>query len=377
MPAALERLHNQAIRLIVHTSIGGKRARIRIANTYGDTALVIGAAHVARRTEGAHIDQASDRLLMFGGRPSVTVPSGAAVLSDPVAFEVPALSDLAISLYFPTDAVGTTAHFLAMQTNYVAPATGDASGASDFPVARTIESWPFLAGVDVETAASGFAVVMFGDSTIDGDGSTEDANQRVSDVLAERLQKARMLETGVLNEGVIGNRLLHGSPAKSRKQFGDVFGPSALARFDRDVVDQAGVRYLIVRIGINDIGFAGTFASEDETPSAQQMISGYRELIARARVKGIHVIGTTLAPFAGAKVAPGYFGPAKEILRRRINKWIRRSGEFDAVIDADAVLRDPSRPARLLGAYDSGDHLHTNDAGYAATGNAIPLTLFR
>ena len=375
MPGTLESFRNQSVRLIVHTSIGGKRVRIKVANTFGDTPLVIGAAHIARRTHGANVDRASDRLLMFGGRPSVVVPPRAMVASDPVDLEFPPLADLAISLFFPAATSGTTVHSLALQTNYLAPATGNITGVELFPVAKTLDSWPFLAGVDVEASPRGSVVVAFGDSTIDGDGSTSDANRRLSDVLAERLQAAHNLETGVLNEGVIGNRLLRGSPTKSRKQFGYALGQAGLVRFDRDVLDQAGVRYVIVRIGINDIGFPGTFASLTEKVSFQDMISGYRQLIVRARERGIRIIGTTLSPFEDAKAAPGYFTPEKETLRQEINTWIRSAGEFDGIIDVDKVLRDPSHPARLLGAYDSGDHLHPNDAGYVATGYSIPLTL--
>ena len=304
------------------------------------------------------------------------------VVSDAVELDVPALSDLAISLFLPKTTEATTLHILAMQTSYVSSDTGDCTADVKFPVATTIHSWPFLTGVDVAASAHGAAIVAFGSSLTDGDGSTLDANRRWPDVLAERLQKGAdgKTEVGVLNQGIIGNRLLNDSPQQAGSPFGAALGQAGLARFERDVLAQAGVRYVVVGLGINDIAFPGSLTPLTERISAESMISGYRQLIRRAHQNGIRVIGTTNPPFENAflvlsETAPPvtFYSPEKEIVRQKVNDWIRSSGEFDDVLDFDVVLRDPSHPMRLLPIYDSGDHLHPNNAGYIAAGNAIPL----
>jgi lysophospholipase L1-like esterase len=375
LPGNLESFRRQTLRLIVHASVGGTTLRIKLSNAFGDRPLLIGGAHVARRAADADIDAATDRPLSFGGRSTVIVPAGSVVSSDPVALDLHALSDLAVSLYLPQTTAATTSHFLAQQTSYVSPDDGDHTAAAHFPVAKKIQQWPFLTGVDVEAPAGGAAIVAFGDSTVDGDGSTPDANHRWPDVLAARLQTGAGRALGVLNQGLIGNRLLRGSPPEVRRQFGAALGEAGVARFDRDVLAQAGVRYVIVRIGGNDIGFPGAFTPQSQRVTAEALISGYRQLIERARKQGIRIIGTTIAPFENAALH-GYYTAGKELLRQRVNAWIRESGQFDAVIDFDRVLRDPGHPARLLPRYDSGDHLHPNDAGYAAVANAVPLALF-
>ena len=363
---------DQTLRLVVHASAGGHGARVRLANTYGDVPLVVGAAHLALRAAGADVVPASDRALRFGGADAVTIAPGASVLSDAVDLDVPPLADLAVSLYLPKPTVGSTSHVLALQTGYVSSA-GDASGAAHFPVAGRIDEWPFVTGVDVRPAAGAAStVVLFGDSMVDGDGSSPEANRRLPDALAARLQAAGA-HAGVLNEGVIGNRLLRASPAGPRNRLGPGFGDAGVDRFERDVLAQPGVAAVVVRIGTNDIGFAGAFAPEDETPSLEQLVAGYRSLVARARRHGVRVVAMTCPPFEGTTLAPGYWTPAKEPLRLQLNAWLREGGAFDAVVDADRVLRDPAHPSRLLPAFDSGDHLHPGDAGYAALAAAIPL----
>jgi lysophospholipase L1-like esterase len=385
LPGGLQTFRNQTLRLIVHTSAGGTKARIRISNTYGDRPLLIGGAHVARRAAAAAIDPASDRTLLFHGHSTTTVPARTMVVSDPVELDVPPLSDLAISLFLPDTAAATTTHILARQTSYVSPDGGDFTGTVSFPVAKAIGSWPFLSGVDVEASPRGQAIVAFGSSLTDGDGSTKDANRRWPDVLAERLQKdvGGQAEVGVLNEGIIGNRLLKDSPQQPELGFGGALGEAGLARFERDVLAQAGVKYVIVGVGINDIVFPGSLTPLTESVSAESIISGYRELVARAHERGIRVIGTTNPPFENAflilaETAPPvtFYTPEKEAVRQKVNAWIRSSANFDAVVDLDEVLRDPSRPTRLLPTYDSGDHLHPNDAGCIAEAGAIPLALF-
>jgi len=251
-----------------------------------------------------------------------------------------------------------------------------------FPVADTIESWPFLTGVDVEAPAGAAAVVAFGSSLTDGDGTTADTNGRWPDVLAERLHKGASgkPEIGVLNEGVIGNRLLHDSPKGADNPLGAALGQAGLARFERDVLDQPGVKYVIVGVGINDILFpAFPFTPSNEKVSAEDLISGYRELIARGHRGRVRVIGTTNPPFENSAfpgLVAAFYTPEREAVRQKVNDWIRSSGEFDGMVDLDAVVRDPSHPKQLLPAYDSGDHLHPNNAGCTAEGNAFPLTLF-
>jgi lysophospholipase L1-like esterase len=384
-PANAQTFRNQTIRLVVHISTGGKKLRIRLSNTFGERPLVIGSAHIARRSAAADIDPASDRILLFRGQTSTTVPARSAAVSDAVDLEVPALSDLAISLFFPDAAVATTSHSLAKQTNYVSAETGDVAAALKFPVSKTIVNWPFLTGVDVAASSRGAAIVAFGSSTTDGDGSTRDANFRWPDVLASRLQQSSggMAEVGVLNEGIIGNRLLYDSPQQAGSPFGPLLGQAGLTRFDRDVLEQPGVKYVLVCLGVNDILFpAYPFTPASEIVTPENILAGYRQLIARAHKKGLRIIGTTIPPFEGATFVA--FGlnltlstPEREKTRQEVNEWIRHSGKFDAVVDFDEVTRDSARPAQLLPAYAATDHLHVNDDGNVAQGSAIPLALFQ
>ncbi len=377
-----EKYQNQTLRLIVHTSTGGKRVRVKLSNTYGDQPLVIGAAHIARRATDAAIDPASDRVLQFHGEKSTKVAAHSLVTSDPVDLDVPALSDLAISIFLPDATAATTFHLAAKQTNYVSTETGDATGEANFPVAKKIRSWPFLTGVDVEASAHGASIVAIGSSLTDGDGTTVDTNHRWTDILAARLQKAggRLAELGVLNEGIIGNRLLADSPADATP-FGASLGEAGLARFERDVLSQPGVKYVVIGLGINDICFPGSLTPPSAAVTAEQLIAGYRQLIARAHKKGIRVIGTTNAGFEDAflKLPSGtvtFFTPEKERVRVAVNEWMLKTHEFDGVVDFDKMVRDPSRPTRLLPSLDSGDHVHPNNAGYELQANAIPLSLF-
>lgn len=356
---------DQTLRQIVHTSIGGNRVRIRVSNEFGSTPLRIGAARIAVRATGSDTAPGTDRVLTFSGRTAIVIPPGAPVLSDPVELNVPALGDLAVSLYLPGTVEATTIHNTGLQTNYVS-LPDDFTAAATLPVQRTITAWPFLTEVDVDSA--GPAIVTLGDSITDGTRSTVDTNNRWPDWLARRLQTVRdpVLglngRLGVVNRGISGNRLL-----------GDATNPlagrSILERFDRDVLATAGVKYMTLLIGINDIGNS----SPANPVTAEDLIAGYRQVIARAHAKGIAVFGATLTPFEGA----GYYSPEKEVVRQAVNAWIRSTDEFDGVIDFDLATRDPAHPTRFLPAYDSGDHLHPSDLGYQAMGNAVPLTLFR
>ncbi|HUJ16309.1 MAG TPA: SGNH/GDSL hydrolase family protein [Thermoanaerobaculia bacterium] len=374
---AVRTFQNETIRLIVHTSAGGSRVRVHFSNLYGDRPLVIGAAHIARRGSVAGIEQTSDRRLTFGGRSSIAIPARSSVVTDPVNLAVAPLSDLAISVFLPRATAATTSHVLAKQTNYLST-KGDHVADASFPISQTFRSWPFLTGVDVETA-HGASVVAFGSSLTDGDGTAVDNNHRYPDILAERLQNRGRTDVGVLNEGLIGNRLLSDSPKKMTKYFGAALGEAGLKRFDRDVLSQPGVQWVIIGLGVNDILMPGEMAPASEAPAAEAIIAAYRQLIGRAHAKGVRVIGSTIPPFEDSffKDPPMQFYTAeKESVRRKVNAWILNSGEFDAVVDFDSAVRDPDRPTRILPAYDSGDHLHPNDAGAIAQANVIPLELF-
>ena len=393
VPGDIETFQNQTLRLIVHTSVAGTKVRVKISNTFGDQPLLIGRAHIARRVSGPDVDPTSDRALTFGGLASTKVATRSMVISDPVDLDVLALSDLAISIFLPESTKAATSHLLALQTSYVSDTNGDATGAASFPKAKPIDTWPLLTGVDVAASPRAATIVALGSSLTDGDGSTKDANRRWPDVLAERLQKAkgRATEFGVLNEGIIGNRLLSDTDSPKQTggppplgevfaQLGPALGQSGLERFERDVLAQAGVKYVIVGLGVNDILFPGSFIPASESVSTQSITSGYRQLIERAHKKGIRVIGSTIPPFEHALFRKPFFGdfytPEKERLRQEVNAWIRNSGELDGIIDFDKAVRDPSHPTQVLPAYDSGDHLHVNDAGNVAQGNAISLALF-
>ncbi len=353
--------NNQTLREIVHISIGGPKIRLRLTNSYGTQSLAIGAVHVARATEGSTIRGSTDRTVTFGGEGGIAIPPGAVAVSDPLDLSVPALADLAVSIYVPQHTGPATQHSLGLQTSYVT--SGDATGAAGFPLgsATTILTRPFLSNVEVLGVSRAVSVVTLGDSITDGYNSTLDADARWPDQLARVLVTAYGNKVGVSNAGISANRVLN-----------DAVGPNALARFDRDVLTQAGVRYVTVLEGINDLRFSVAIAANQEV-SAQQVIGGYRQLIARAHERGLAIYGCTLTPFKGAD----YYSEAVEAKRGAINAFIRSSGEFDAVIDFDQVVRDPQDPLAILPAYDSGDHLHPSDAGYAAMGTSIDPALFR
>lgn len=353
-------LEDQTIRQIVRVSIGGKRLRVRLSNAFGRGPLVIGAAHVALRSTGAAIAPGSDRILTFGGSPSTKIPSGALAVSDPVNLQVPDLGELAVSIFVAGNQVAATGHSEGLQTTYIS-AEGDFTGADSLPTTTSTDSLYFLMGVEVDAARSSKAIVTLGDSITEGNRSTADANKRWPNRLAERLTARKSgFKVAVLNAGISRNRLLHGK---------DEDGSNALARLDSDVLVQSGARYLIVLLGINDIGFP-------RAVTADEIIAGHRQIIDRAHAMGFKVYGGTLTPFQA--YLPGlYYTDEGEEQRQVINQWIRTSKAYDAVIDFDKAIRDPDKPARILPAYDSGDNLHPNDAGYKAMADAIDLSLFK
>ncbi|MEP7310692.1 MAG: SGNH/GDSL hydrolase family protein [Acidobacteriota bacterium] len=356
-------INGQTVRQIVHTSLGGERVRVRLSNAYGTSALIIGSAHVAVSAGGASISPGTDRLLKFNGSRTITIPAGALAVSDPAMLDVPALGDLAVSLYLPENVAATTQHSVGLQTNYLST-PGDFTGAIAL-AGTTINSFYFLSGVEVRASERARAIVTLGDSVTDGFGSTPDTNQRWPNLLAERLQSNwRTSRVAVLNAGLSGNRVLH-----------DLVGTNALARLDRDVLVQTGVKYVIVMEGNNDFGIPGLIHNPTEEVTAEQVIQGHRQIIDRAHALGLRIYGGTLNPIEGV-VLPGFYSAALEVKRQAVNRWIRTSKAYDAVIDFDNVLRDPSHPTRILPAYDSGDHGHPNDAGCRAVADAIDLSLF-
>jgi lysophospholipase L1-like esterase len=340
---------------------------LRISNAFGTAPLHFTSVQVARPTSppSPRIDASTDRALSFSGRPEVTIPAGAEYISDPLAFPVAAQSDLAITFHIDEPPAGETSHPGSRATSYLLH--GDHVAEADLPGASTFEHWFNIAGVDVSAPPDAAAIVTLGDSITDGHGSTTNGNDRWPDDLARRLRAAMPARhLGVLNLGIGGNRLLL-----------DGLGPNALARFDRDVLAQSGVRYLIVQEGINDIGTFGLQGGLEQAGHdhlVRSIIGAYEQIVMHARAHGIRVIGGTLTPF----VESAYYkpGPMSEADRVAVNQWIREPGHFDAVIDFDKAVRDPQRLEALLPAYDSGDHLHPSPAGYRAMADAISLADF-
>jgi lysophospholipase L1-like esterase len=359
---------DQTVRQVVRISLGGDKVRVRLSNEFGLRPVEVGAAHLALAGAGGMIQTDTDRELTFHGKPTVTLLPGAPVLSDPVDLKVASLAHLAISLYFAQRAEVRTYHLEAAQTAYIS-SLGNFVGAEKMPVADTATSRFFLTGVMIEAPVDARVVVAFGDSITDGARSTPDTDNRWPDHLAERLsQPSEHGAVAVVNEGIGGNRVLS-----------DGMGIKALARFDRDVLSQPSISHVVIMEGINDIGWPGTFLTPPEEPvTVEKIIAGYQQLIDRAHLRGIKVIGATLTPFedsfAGAPLQT-FYNPEKEKMRRAVNEWIRQSGAYDGVIDFDAVVRDPQHPSHIRADYDAGDHLHPNDAGYKAMGDSVDLRL--
>lgn len=361
------RLRDQTVRQVARISAGGTRVRLVLSNAHGGTPLQLGAVTLALAAEGSAIEPHSLRAVTFAGRNTATIAPGAPLLSDPVALAVPDLARLTLSIHLPHATAITTFHWDGRETAWIA--AGDQTGAPVIdarqPALQTTTARLLLSGIEVEAAPAASAVAVLGDSIADGASASLGRDTRWPDVLAQRLAPHGV---AVLNAGISGARLLK-----------DGMGVNALARFERDVLGQGGVRTVIVALGINDISWPGTaFEPHGRRPTLQELTGGYRQLLAQARKRGVRVIGATLTPFEGA--LPGtplanYYQPEKEALRQQLNAWIRSSGSFDAVLDADAWLRDPIQPRRLLPAFDSGDHLHPGDAGNRALAEAIDLRL--
>ncbi len=351
----------QTLRQIVHTSIGGNMIRVRLSNTHGNKRLVIGGATVALQDEGDGIVPSSMTRLTFGGQESITIPRGGLVLSDPIAFSVPMLGNLAVSLYLPEASGTPTTHFTGYQTNYVS-APGDQVMSPRITGAEEVQFYYYLTAIDVGRQDDITAIVTLGDSITDGWGSRPDENNRWPNHFARRLlTDPAAPDFAVANAGISGNRVLQENSPR--------YGENLITRLERDVLALSGVSHIVLLEGINDIGMSRMFAGEDVT--SDEIIAGYRQVIARVHDRGIKIIGATLTPFEGA----GYYSDEGELKRQAINAWIRGSGEFDGIIDFEIPVRDPSHPTRLLPSY-TADNLHPNDEGYKAMSDAVDLGLF-
>lgn len=360
---------DSTLRQTVRVTTGGARIRLRISNAFGGADLPITKVAVARPLGGkagvSAIQAGTSRPVTFDGRSSVVIPVGAQMVSDPLGFDVAPGSELAVTIYLANGQASTsiTSHPGSRTTSYMV--AGDHVGDADLTGATSADHWYFLSGVEVWAKRGTAAVAMLGDSLTDGRGSTTNGNDRWPDQLFDRLHAdPRTSGIAVVNQAAGGNRVLH-----------DGLGPNALSRLDRDFFAQSGVRWMIVFEGVNDIGTA------DATAAAQRqvgddLIGAYDQIVTRAHAQGIRVYGATITPFGGNNLYDDGSG-VREATRQRVNAWVRTSHRFDGVIDFDRVARDPAGPARLLPAYDSGDHLHLNPAGYKALADAVPSWIFQ
>ena len=354
---------NATDRNLVRISKGGSTVRLELTNEFGSRPLTIGAAHIALSAGAGTTQPATDHALTFNGQPSVIIPPGAPMFSDPIPMQLPALASLDVSVYLPDQSIGeTTCHQEGMTTTWITE--GDNTAAAAVTNARTISSFCFVKAIDVTTAdANSAAIVCLGDSITDGAHSTPSTNRRWPDILATRLQAdPKTAHLSILNEGIGGNRLLN-----------DIAGPNALARFNRDVLGQSSAKYVILLEGINDIGHVAEPRSPADLITVQQMILAATQIVTEAHAHGLKIYGATLTPYVGAR----YASPKGEQMREAFNQWIRTSGVFDGVIDFDKAVQDPADPTTFAPAYDSGDHLHPNDTGYEKMADSIDLALFR
>lgn len=364
---------NQSVRYLVRPSVGGDKLRIRLSNVFGEKAVQVGSATVAKPDLGTpdlkDVVASTKRVLTFNGATTATMNKGAELLSDPVDLRLADVDQLAVSLYFPTATGQLTWHAASAQSSFYGPAdlVNDTSGGGYVQTRGCC--WNFLSGVDVQTKRSEGSVVILGDSIADGTASTPNANNRWPDQLAERLAADRRDDPGILNLGITGNRLTRDGtdPILGGAGF-EQLGLNALARLNEDVFAQTGVRTVITHLGVNDLWMTGQ--------SAPEMIAVLRQINAQAKQHGLRSLVSTIMPYEGYTV-PGGWTPEKEASRQQVNTFLRTSREFDGLIDFDKIMRDPAAPTRLLPAWDSGDHIHPNDAGYQAMAAAVPLHLIR
>ena len=353
--------NNQTIRMIAHTSIGGRRLRVELTNPFGGTTVNVGAAHIALRDKDSAIIPSSDRIVTFSGSRNFQMLPGETVISDPVDLQFSALADLAVSLFFPADTGLPPNHLVGVHTTYIS-GPGDFSGQPAIAGGTTTTATYWISAIDVVAPANSFAIVTLGDSITDGDKSTVDTNHNWPSVLAARLQKnSATAHIAVANEGIAGNKILADS--------GGSAGVAVLARLDHDVLAQSGVKWILFLEGINDIGGQ---ARRSTGLTAEDLIAAMRQIVERAHTHGLKIAGCTLTPYEGA----AYYSESGETMREAVNAFIRTSGTFDAVVDFDAAVRDPADPRQYRTDMQSGDHLHPSDAGYQKMAEAIDLSIF-
>ena len=362
---------DKTVRVVTRPTIGGQRLRVRLSNEFGTAPLTVAAAHIALTDQGSRIQPATDQVLTFGGSPGIVIPAGAPALSDPVEMAVKPFAEVSISLYLTDTVAAVSCHPQSLHDSYFA-GPGDMTSMQDLPNPEIRRPVYFVSGIDIWAPSDTGTTVAFGDSITEGAGQKSGQYIDYPDKLAQRLAAQGETTIAVVNQGIGGNRILH-----------DVAGPSALSRFDRDVLSLPGTTHMIVLLGINDIGFPrirmpgakGTEAQEgpfkSQAVSADDMIVGLKQIIARAHAHGIEVFGATLTPFEGTNS----YDESGEAVRQAVNKWIRTTDAFDAIIDFDKAIRDPEHPARVRQEYDSGDHIHPSAAGYKAMADLIPLNL--
>jgi lysophospholipase L1-like esterase len=358
-PSIPENVENQTVRMIVHASIAGSRLRVELSNAFGKSIVSIGDAHIAVRTTGSSIDSSSDRKLTFSGSASVDLRPGEVIVSDPVDLESKPMSDLAVSLYIVKSEGTPTDHTPGLHTGYIS--SGDTSADPSMPQPATTTAFLWLRSVAVDVPTDDFAIACLGDSITDGFGTAVDSDSAWPTLLAKRFSERKTgPRVAVINEGISGNEVVY-----------DGAGVSALARLDRDVLSEPGVRWIVLLEGINDINIHGQITGPGALV-AEDLIRGYRQIIARAHMQNIKVVGATLTPEEGVWLA----GPVGEATRQKVNEWIRNSGEFDAVVDFDAVVRDKEHPTRLREEFNPGDHIHPNNIGNGAMADAFQLETF-
>lgn len=356
---APQNVTDQTVRMIAHTSIAGKKLRLELTNAFGKGVVSIGNAHVALRTAESAIDPSSDRQLTFGGSKSVDIRPGMVIVSDPFDLDAKAMADLAVSLYIVKSEGIPANHMPGLHTAYISK--GDTTSAASMPESTITTAYLWLRSLDVVASTEDFAIACLGDSITDGFGTTVDKDQTWPALLAKRLSERKTgPRIAVINEGISGNQILR-----------DGAGVSTLARLDRDVLSEPGVRWIVLLEGINDINTHGQITGPNALV-AEDLIRGDREIIARAHMHQIKVIGATVMPEEGVWLS----GPVGEATRQKLNQWIRTSGEFDAVVDFDAVVLDKDHPTHIRQDFNPGDNIHPNDLGNAAMADAFDLAVF-
>ena len=361
-PPVPRSFQDQSIRHVMRISAGGDKVRVRVSNLFGAAPVTLGGVHIARSTGGASIDAATDTVLRFNGQESVTVPAGQETWSDETSLALPAQADVAVTVYVPQATPVVTVHSQGQQNNSIA--AGNVLGSATFTPTETQPSYFWVTGIDVSTTEARGVIVAFGDSITDGAASSVDAAARYPDFLSRRVAADPALKGfSVVNQGIGGNRVLN-----------DVIGPRGVDRFQRDVLGTTGVTHAIILLGINDIGFGAFVPAQAVT--AEQITAGLQAMVDQAKARNVKVFLGTLLPFKGA-MAP-YYSEETDAKRRAVNAWIRsNTARAQGIIDFEAATRDPADPLLLRPEYDSGDHLHPNDVGYAAMANAIDLAGFR